>query len=159
MEYPTVHPRGFTLVEVFIVTLIIMGMGALCIPFFRSDGHAALYAAAERITADVGYAQAASMSDPSNPASITFGAAGYTVNGVAQPLSINFNESDFDEASGVTVELVNVDGSVIEFNHYGAVEGDPTADAPRIHLTAPTGETMSISIAPSTGTMTRNWGG
>lgn len=153
------HPRGFTLVEVLIVTLIVMGMGALCVPFFRADGHAALYAAAERITADVGYAQAASMSDPSNPASISFGQDGYTVNGVAQPVSISFNEADFDEASGVTLELENVDGAVIEFNHYGAVEGDPTAAAPQIHLTAPTGETMSISIAPSTGTMTRSWGG
>lgn len=149
--------RGFTFVELVLVCVIVTSIAALAIPYFMPTGHGALCAAADRLSSDIGYAQACTIADPTNPARIQFTDTGYTLVNVDTPVSVTFTQAGFSEARGVTLQLANVCENEVRFNHYGAVEGDPVGPAPTIALTAIDGRQLELRIHPSTGAISRNW--
>ena len=73
--------RAFTLIELIITTIIIAVIVSLALPMFSDQSGGRLVAAQHRLWADIQYAQAWTIANPSTPAKIKFLSDGYTIEG------------------------------------------------------------------------------
>ena len=144
--------RAFTLIELIIATIIICIMVALALPMFSDQDGDRVSAATHRLFADIQYAQAWTIANPSNPATISFLSDGYTIAGPPDGGTVRFTRSGFSEASGVRVTVSDVPATGIPFTHSGALNIGLDAPEPRIHLSTDTGvESIDLVLQPTSG--------
>lgn len=149
--------RGFTLVEVIIVVLIIGILSAMTIPLFGQTELTKLKAAAELLAADIAYAQVESIAHgddlrlmvfdlESNSYSIVATSAPDTpiTNPIGRvPYVVTFGQNRAAELGGVTIHAISVGGDDrFRFGMYG--ELDQAVDA-TITLAA-AGKTITLTI-------------
>ncbi len=157
---PTHHPspRAFSLIELAIVLIIVATVGAIVIPGMLDHAHGRLIAAREKVLADVMAAQAWSLANPTDPARITLGTAGYTLVRGAQTASVVFERDGFSEATGVRITATGAPFGVLDFNHYGALDVEPDAEHPVIALFVPgSPDRVELDLTPSTGGVVERW--
>jgi prepilin-type N-terminal cleavage/methylation domain-containing protein len=144
--------RGYTLIEMIIVSMLIALLATLALPFFSNQGPARVAAGHERLWHDLLDAQAWSIANPTAPATVTFAKRSYVVQRGSDSAAVLFGREDFEEADGVTLSTAGFAGNAITFSHSGAVQGSPGATPPVITLTSEDGRTsMAIQITPTSG--------
>jgi len=144
--------RGYTLIELIIVSILIAVLATLALPFFSDDGPARVAAAREKLWHDLLDAQAWSIANPTAPATLTFGDHGYEVQRGDDLAKVSFSRQGFDEADGVSLSASGLVEGSITFSHSGAVRGEPDAEPPVITLTSADGRTaVAIEITPTSG--------
>ncbi len=144
--------RAFTLIELIITTIIIAVIVSLALPMFSDHSGGRLSAAQHRLWADIQYAQAWTIANPSTPAKIKFLSDGYTIEGPPDAGTVRFNKNSFSEASGVLVSVTDVPVDGIPFNHSGALNIGLDAAEPRIHLSTGIGqESIDLVLQPTSG--------
>ncbi len=144
--------RAFTLIELIIATIIIAIVVGLAIPMFSDQSAGRLIAAKHRLWADIQYAQAWTIANPSNPAKIRFLSDGYIIEGPPDAGTVRFNQNGFSEATGVMVTVSDVPAGGIPFNHSGALNIGLDAPEPRIHLSTGIGtESIDLVLQPTSG--------
>ncbi len=144
--------RAFTLIELIIATIIISVIVSLALPMFSDQSSGRLSAAQHRLWADIQYAQAWTIANPSSPAKIRFLSDGYVIEGPPDAGTVRFNKSSFSEASGVLLTVSDVPVGGIPFNHSGALNIGLDAPEPRIHLSAGVGaESIDLVLQPTSG--------
>ena len=144
--------RAFTLIELIIATIIMSVIVSLALPMFSDQSSGRLSAAQHRLWADIQYAQAWTIANPSSPAKIRFLSDGYVIEGPPDAGTVRFNKSSFSEASGVLLTVSDVPVGGIPFNHSGALNIGLDAPEPRIHLSAGVGaESIDLVLQPTSG--------
>ncbi len=144
--------RGYTLIELIIVSILVAALATLALPFFSDDGPARVAAARERLWHDLLDAQAWSIANPTAPATVTFGDHSYEVQRGDSLEKVSFSRGGFEEADGVTLSATGLAEATITFTHSGAVRGDADALPPVITLRSADGRTASaIEIATTSG--------
>ena len=144
--------RGYTLIELIIVSILVALLATLALPFFSNDGPARVAAAHERLWHDLLDAQAWSIANPTAPATVVFSDRRYEVRRGGEVTQVTFDRDGFDEAHGVTLATAGIGEDGITFTHSGAVRGEPDAAPPVITLRAADGRhAMAIEIAPTSG--------
>ncbi len=144
--------RAFTLIELIIATIILSILVALAIPMFSDHDAGRLAAAKHRLWADIQYAQAWTIANPSNPATIQFLADGYIIDGPPDGGTVRFTSGSFSEANGVKVSVTDVPVGGIPFNHSGALNIGLDAPEPRIQLSTESGiESIELVLQPTSG--------
>jgi prepilin-type N-terminal cleavage/methylation domain-containing protein len=144
--------RGYTLIELIIVSILVAVLATLALPFLSDDGPAKVAAAREKLWHDLLDAQAWSIANPTAPATVTFGDHSYEVQRGDDLEKVSFGRGGFDEADGVTLSATGLTASAITFTHSGAVRGGPDVVPPVITLMSADGRTaVSIEIAPTSG--------
>ena len=144
--------RGYTLIELIVVSILLAVLATLALPYFSNDGPARVSAAHERLWHDMLDAQAWSIANPTAPATVTFGDHGYEVTRGEELVKVAFTRAGFDEADGVTIATTGVGQSGLLFTHSGAVRLDPDAAPPVITLRSADGRTaLAIEITPTSG--------
>jgi prepilin-type N-terminal cleavage/methylation domain-containing protein len=132
--------RGFTLLELLIVVLIIATLAALSIDLFRTHGEERLQGAARLFRADVEWARSATLSNPDDPAAIHLMAdgSGWYVARNSSPLT-PMTGSDGSEvrrvlgvdmaqvADGVSIAPSTAGLNKIEFDPFGGVRTGPSS--------------------------------
>lgn len=152
MRRPRALRRGYTLIELIVVSMLVALLATLALPYFSSDGPARVSAAHERLWHDMLDAQAWSIANPTAPATITFGDRGYEVKRGDELVKVAFSRAGFDEADGVTIATTDVGQGGLLFTHSGAVRTDPDATPPVITLRSSDGRTaLAIQITPTSG--------
>ena len=138
--------RGFTLLELLIVVLIVATLGALSIDLFRAHGEERLQGAARLFRADVEWARSATLSNPDDPAAIHLMAdgSGWFVARNSAPL-VALTGADGAEirrvmgsdlagmAEGVSLSPATAGANKIEFDPFGGVRTGPSS----VSLTLP----------------------
>ena len=144
--------RGYTLIELIIVSIIVAVLATLALPFLANDGSARVAAAHERLWHDLLDAQAWSIANPTAPAAVTFGERSYEVQRGGELVKVAFSRAGVDEADGVTIATSGVSGARLSFTHSGALRAEPDAMPPVITLTAADGRSaLAIQIMPTSG--------
>ncbi|MSR70005.1 MAG: prepilin-type N-terminal cleavage/methylation domain-containing protein [Phycisphaerales bacterium] len=144
--------RAFTLIELIIATIILSILVSLAIPMFSDHDAGRLAAAKHRLWADIQYAQAWTIANPSNPATIRFLADGYIIAGPPDGGTVRFTSSSFSEANGVKITVTDVPPGGIPFNHSGALDVGLDAREPRIQLSTEGGvERIDLVLQPTSG--------
>ena len=144
--------RAFTFIELIISVLIIAVVAALALPMFSDQTSERLTAAKHRLWADIQYAQAWTIANPSHPARIRFLNDGYIIEGPPDGGTVRFNSSGFSEATGVHLSVTDVPADGIPFNHSGALNIGVDAAEPRIHLSTVGGiESIDMVLQPTSG--------
>ncbi len=144
--------RAFTLIELIIAMIIVTILVMLAMPMFSDHDAGRLSAAKHRLWADIQYAQAWTIANPSNPATIQFLADGYVIDGPPDGGTVRFTNSSFSEATGVKVSVSDVPVGGIPFNHAGALNIGLDAPEPRIHLSTEGGqERVDLVLQPTSG--------
>lgn len=144
--------RAFTLIELIITTLILSIVVALALPTLSDQSSGRLSAAKHRLWADIQYAQAWTIANPSSPAKIKFLADGYIIEGPPDGGTVRFTDSSFSEARGVKLSVSDVPADGIPFSHSGALSIDLDAAEPRIHLSTDGGvESVDLVLQPTSG--------
>ena len=150
--------RAFSLVELSIVLVIVSSLAAVAIPALLDSLHGRLVAARERFVADVMAAQAWSLANPTEPASLTIGTQGYTLVRGDEDTVVTFGPGGFEEALNVRLAIAGVASGTLNFNHYGALAVAPDAVAPVIELSIPgSSDRLELEIAPTTGGVSERW--
>lgn len=157
--------RGFTLIEVLIVTLIIAIAATLTVPMIGSTSTAKLRAAATILEADLAYAQVESMAHADDTRVLVFNsdkktyhvaAASDTATPITNPIgntpyTTTFGSSRAANLQGVTIDSHSLDGdNILGFGIYGQL--DQTTDA-TITLLAE-GKRIELTIDANTGEVT-----
>ncbi len=143
--------RAFTFIELIISVLIIAIVAALALPMFSDQSSDRLSAAKHRLWADIQYAQAWTIANPSRPARIRFLDDGYIIEGPPDAGTVRFTSNDFSEATGVKLSVADVPADGIPFNHAGALSID-SALTPKIQLTTQGGlESIALVLQPTSG--------
>lgn len=144
--------RGYTLIELIIVSILVAALATLALPYFSSDGPARVAAAHERLWHDLLDAQAWSIANPAAPATVTFGEHSYEVQRGSELVKVSFSRAGVEEADGVTIATVGLGEGGLAFNHSGALRADPESAPPVITLTSADGRAaMAIEIRPTSG--------
>lgn len=144
--------RAFTLIELIIASIILAILVALAAPMFSDHSVGRLAAAKHRLWADIQYAQAWTIANPSNPATIQFLSDGYIIAGPPDGGTVRFTRSSFSEATGVKLTVTDVPVGGIPFNHSGALNIGLDAPEPRIQLTTDGGvESIELVLQPTSG--------
>ncbi len=145
-------PRAFTLIELLIAVIIIAIVAALALPMFSDRDGDRLTAAKHRLWADIQYAQAWTIANPSSPARIRFLENGYVIEGPPDGGAVRFDSGGFAEASGVKLSVSDVPADGIPFSHSGALSVGLDAPEPRIHLSTEGGvESVDLVLQPTSG--------
>ena len=134
--------RGFTLIEVLIVTLIIAIAAGLAVPMIGQTGSSKLRAAASLLEADLAFTQIESMAHADDTRVIVFdasqtkyhiAAASDTATPITNPVGNTpyttvFGKDRATSIEGVTIESHSLDGdNILGFGIYGQL--DQTTDA------------------------------
>jgi prepilin-type N-terminal cleavage/methylation domain-containing protein len=144
--------RAFTFVELIIAVIIIAVVTALALPMFSDREGERLTAAKHRLWADIQYAQAWTIANPSRPARIRFLDDGYVIEGPPDGGTVRFHSTSFSEASGVKLSVTDVPADGIPFSHSGALSVGLDAPEPRIHLSTDSGlESVDLVLQPTSG--------
>ncbi len=144
--------RAFTIIELIISIIIISIIVALAAPMFSDQSSGRVAAAKHRLWADIQYAQAWTIANPSRPAKISFLDDGYIIEGPPDAGTVRFNENGFSEASGVKLSVSDVPVGGIPFTHSGALNIGLDAPEPRIRLWSTTGtDAVDIVLQPTSG--------
>ncbi len=144
--------RAFTIIELIIAVIIVAIVVGLAIPMFSDQSAGRLIAAKQRIVADIQYAQAWTIANPSSPATIRFLSDGYVIEGPPDAGTVRFTANGFSEANGVMLSVSDVPLDGIPFNHSGALNIGLDAPEPRIHLSTGVGaECVDIVLQPTSG--------
>ncbi|MSR44674.1 MAG: prepilin-type N-terminal cleavage/methylation domain-containing protein [Phycisphaerales bacterium] len=144
--------RAFTLIELIIATVIICIVVSMAIPMFSDQNADRITAAKHRLWADIQYAQAWTIANPSNPATISFLSDGYTIEGPPDGGTVRFTSAGFSEARGVKLSVSDVPAAGIPFSHSGALNIGLDAPEPRIHLSTDGGvESVDLVLQPTSG--------
>ena len=152
MTTMTHMPRAFTFIELIIAIIIISVVTALALPMFSDQSSDRLTAAKHRLWADIQYAQAWTIANPSNPARIRFLQDGYVIEGPPDGGTVRFTSTGFSEATGVKLSVSNTPTDGIPFSHSGALNIGLDAPEPRIHLTTDGGnESVDLVLQPTSG--------
>jgi prepilin-type N-terminal cleavage/methylation domain-containing protein len=132
--------RGFTLLELLIVVLIIATLSALSMDLFRTSGEERLQGAARLFRADVEWARSATLNNPDDPAAIhlTADGSGWHVARNSAPL-VAMTGADGSQmrrvmgtgaaevAQGVTLAPGTAGANKIEFDPFGGVRTGPSS--------------------------------
>jgi len=144
--------RAFTLIELIISIIIISIIVALALPMFADHSSGRVTAAEHRLWADIQYAQAWTIANPSSPAKIRFLDDGYIIEGPPDGGTVRFNKNSFSEASGVRLSVSDVPVDGIPFTHSGALNIGLDAPEPRIRLWSTTGtDEVVLVLQPTSG--------
>lgn len=138
--------RGFTLLELLIVVLIVATLGALSIDLFRTHGEERLQGAARLFRADVEWARSATLSNPDDPTAIHLMADGsgwYVARNSAPLVALTGSDgaeirrvmgTDLgDVTEGVSISPGTAGANKIEFDPFGGVRTGPSS----VSLTLP----------------------
>ncbi len=158
--------RGFTLVEIIIVIVILAIASLVAIPVFSTGADMQVRSAANKIAVDLDYAKGLAVTHQENysvvftPGSETYQIQDAGGNVIDHPLrSGQFIENlSADRRVGrVNIVSTNFDGDAITFDYLGApYDGEDTSsplNSGRITLTADT-FTLYVDIEPVTGYVT-----
>jgi len=168
LEFEAAGTRGFTLVEVVLVTAIVAVLAGIAVPRFgRASGRYRADLAARRVAADLAYLQsAARRSSGLKRAAFDSAANQYTLGGIAdmdQPsqfYTVNLSDSRYG-ADLASASFQNTNGYVsttaISFDMWGRPQcGDPPGN-PMAPLTSGSivvqvgAESRTITVDPTTG--------
>lgn len=155
-------PRGFTLIEMLAVVVIVGIVSALVVPMLGDTNQSKLVAAANQIAADISYAQIESISHADDLRYVIFDITNNTyylaatsdtttplTNPIGQvPYVVKFGTGSNRQLDGVFLTSVSLNGDDrIRFGMYGELD---QATAATITI-ACNGKQMTLSIDPSTG--------
>jgi len=133
--------RGFTLIEILLVVVIVMISSALVLPMFQQNESTRLAGAARLLAADLSYAQMESISHGDDPRVVVFDTVNATyriapssdpstpiAGDAGMPYSVSFGTGRAASLTGVTIQSVSVGGDdTLGFLLYGQL--DQTTDA------------------------------
>jgi prepilin-type N-terminal cleavage/methylation domain-containing protein len=156
---------GFTLVETLTVVVIIGILSALMVPMLGDTSQSKLIAAANQVSADIGYAQIESISHADDLRLVIFDLDdnSYYIAPVNSPLTpvtnpignlpylVKFGSGANRQLEGVTISSVSFsDNNRIGFGVYGELDQATQATQATVTL-ACAGYQITVSIDPSTG--------
>ena len=150
-------PRGFTLVEIIVVLVILAIAATVVVPYAVGTSSIQASSAARLIMSDLEYAQSQAITTQT-PVSVTFSVSGnsYTVSNASgtliHPISKQAYVVDFDTSSGfenVSVSAVDFGcAQDVTFDALGAPDNDGT-------VTVVAGShTYTVTVAPVSGRVT-----
>jgi len=154
--------RGFTLVELLTVVIVIGIAAALAVPMFSQTADSRLRGAGSMLVADAGFAQVESISHGDDLRLMVFDNAGdtYHIASVSdtatpitnpitkQPYLVDYSNAAANSLQGVTIDSYALDGDdELGFTVYGSL--DQTTDA-TITLECD-GMTLTVTIDAETG--------
>lgn len=172
--------RGFTLVEIMAVVVILAGLWVLLLPSMSTRDDLVASAAARVVIADLIYAQNRAISTQQMHF-VSFAVGGSGTNGgyaiydqqpfttpvinnvTLQPYTLTFGSGGASRFSSITLSGLNLDGStntVLAFDELGqpmacTVTGAPVALAAAGTITLQSGsQSVTLSIEPGTGNIT-----
>lgn len=156
------HSRGFTLVEMLTVVVVVGILSALMVPMLGDTGQSKLIAAANQVAADVAFAQIESISHADDLRYVIFDLDNNTyfiaptsdlltpvTNPIGnRPYQITFGKGNQRQLSGVTITNVSMNGdSRLRFGIYGELD---QATAATVTL-ACEGSQITVTIDPTCG--------
>ena len=164
---PARRPRGapkaaFTVVEMLIVLAIMAILAAMAVPMMTRTEHTQLRAAADRLVADLAFAQIHSISHGDDPCVVVFDAdtesyrltaASDTGTALTNPIGkglyqITYGQGTANDLISVTIDSYDLDGDdQLGFGIYGQL--DQAANA-TVTLESG-GSTLTVTVDPVTG--------
>jgi len=157
-------PLGITLVDVLLTAVILSILAVISLPALRFDDPVRLISASTMITADLEYAQSATLASPANPVIVKFDSdgAGYWLAlksapdtpiprpGSGDPFEVEFGSGAFPYFQGLKAVLDSggKDGAV-EFDAFGRLQ--PSLDV-RILVINGSGD-VAVNVKASTGSV------
>ena len=154
--------RAFTLVELLIVLVILAIVAALAMPMAGTISTTRVIAAARLLTADLEYAQQASIADPSDPCvvKVDVDADQYwiarasdvdtAIDNPAGPgtMLVSFGSGRAHTLEGVTVQSADFDGDdELHFDGFGLPDQTTAATV----VLSADGFALTVSVDPATG--------
>lgn len=155
--------RGFTLIDLLITCAVIAIVLVAVVPGMSNDDSLRIIAAGNVLTADLEYAQSATLASPSDPTVVRIDekGTGYWLALASEPdtpikrpgsdedYSITFGVGGADVLTGITLQAVDMVSPTIIFDGFGRL-ADPT-DAV-LRLTNSTGS-IDVTVRASTGSV------
>ncbi len=158
----TPHRPGFLLLDLLLAIVVIAILTAVVVPSLRPNDSLKLISAATMITADLEFAQSATLDDPGDPIIVRVDddAPRYWLAKLSDPetpitkssgapYEVEFGTGTAEFLTDVSLTLEQGKNGAVVFDAFGRL--DQTADA-SIVLTAPTGE-LAVVITASTGSV------
>jgi len=159
--------RGYTLIEMLVVTLIVATLAGLGMDLLRPRDEERIEGAVRMFTQDVEWARSATLNNPDDPAAIRLSDDGSgwfiarnstpTVAMTAadgSPMRRTLGEGMSEAASGVRLISSPAAQRKIEFEPFGGVREGPAS----IEATLPDSDRKClITFQPGTGAITINW--
>lgn len=154
--------RAVALLDVLLATALLAVLAAIAIPSIRPDDSLKLIGASVLMTADLEYAQSASLATPSDPTLVRFDAdaerywlalASSPETPIPRPggglYEVTLGGAGAEQLDGVGLALEGVTNSTIRFDAFGRL--DQPADA-QVVFSASTGS-LRVRVAASTGSV------
>lgn len=159
--------RGYTLIEMLMVTLIVATLAGLSMDLLRPRDEERIEGAVRMFTQDVEWARSATLTNPDDPAAIRLsddGSGWYIARNSAPTVAMTaadgssmrrtLGEGMSAAASGVRLASSPASQRKVEFEPFGGVREGPTS----IEATLPDSDRKClITFAPGTGVITINW--
>jgi|GEM_PF-1469772 len=159
--------RGFTLIEILIVVLIIATLSSLSMDLFRPCDEERIESAVRLFTRDVEWARSATLTNPDDPASIrlvqngtgwfisrnstpTVAMIGSDGSSMTRTMGVGMSEA----ATGVLIVSSNALQQKIEFEPFGGVRESPTSISAYL---SDSGRKCLITFDRGTGAMRLAW--
>ena len=132
--------RGFTLLELLVVVLIIATLSALSIDLMRPSAEERIQGAVRLFARDVEWARSATLTNPDDPVALRLASdgSGWTVSRNSTPetalvasdgssMRRTFGTGSFEATSGVRLISSNASQRTIEFEPFGGVRQAPAS--------------------------------
>lgn len=158
--------RGFTLLELLIVVLIIGIVGSLSVSMFRAHDADRIEGAMRLLERDLEWARSATLANPDDPAAVRLNAdgSGWIVSRNSNPtvaivaddgteMNRTLGAGWAEAAEGVRIRGA-LEARVIEFDSFGGVRQAPTS----VEASLPDYSTKClITFDPGTGNVVKTW--
>ncbi len=156
--------RGLTLVDVLLTAVVLSIIAIISIPALRFDDPVRLISAATLITADLEYAQSATLAAPDDPVIVVFDSDNprYWLAlaskpdkpiprpGSGDPFDVYFGKGNLPYLAGISLKLAEGgDQGAVKFDAFGRL--DPPTDA-RIQVVNASGD-IFVVVAANTGSV------
>lgn len=155
--------RAFTLIDLLLTVVVIGVVAAAAVPALTPEEHLRLQSAAIVLTADLEYAQSATIAEPADPTVIRLreDGLGYwlalesepdtpiAIPGSGEPYELTFGEGRGAQLGGVFIGLGTDDPTTLTFDPFGRLNGGADVS---VRLTNLSGD-LIVRIADATGSV------
>jgi prepilin-type N-terminal cleavage/methylation domain-containing protein len=164
---PRQYRRGFSLIEVIMVVLVLAIAAAIVVPAAGQSAAANLRVAGQLLAADLTYARSAAIAHGTDPRMVVFtpdknqyhvaaqSAPDQPVDAphTSQPYTVQFGKGRARQMEQVNLDSTNLQNDQLKFDLYGGTERTADDGDAQITLTC-AGRTMTVTVDHATGEVT-----